>query len=262
MECFSEKFLSELPDNVDEAMNALAVRFNEFDTQMQQKVAPEPSHPTKAISQTYLEYLTAYSVLIAYCNRSRKLNRGFAEMQPNKPQAENIGTIRSQFHGILHETNIRLKQRNVSEHLKKSTDYYADVFAKVSMYEFSDDDLARLQVLINELRTLINENKLLSEDHKRRLLKRLEAMQSELHKKTSDIDRFWGFVGEVGIQAKKFGENLKPITERVQEIGHIVLAVIYAKEGIQALPPANITNPLPLPIPSTTPEKETKDIIT
>jgi len=64
----------------------------------------------------------------------------------------------------------------------------------------------------------------------------LEAMQGELHKKTSDIDRFWGFIGEVGINIRKFGENMRPISERVQELGKIVIAVIYAKEGIP-LPP-------------------------
>ena len=104
------------------------------------------------------------------------------------------------------------------------------------MYEFSDQDYSRVQVLINELRDEINKSSLITEDHKRRLLKRLEAMQVELHKKTSDIDRFWGFIGEAGITIRKFGEDMQPITNRVQELGRIVIAVIFAKEGIKALP--------------------------
>jgi len=35
---------------------------------------------------------------------------------------------------------------------------------------------------------------------------------------------------------RKFGEDLKPISERVLELGTIVLAVIFAREGIKALP--------------------------
>ena len=61
-------------------------------------------------------------------------------------------------------------------------------------------------------------------------------MQNEIHKKTSDIDRFWGFVAEAGIVARKFGEDLKPISDRVTELGKIVVAVIMSHEGIKALP--------------------------
>ena len=35
---------------------------------------------------------------------------------------------------------------------------------------------------------------------------------------------------------RKFGEDLRPISERVLELGSIVIAVIFAKEGIKALP--------------------------
>jgi hypothetical protein len=83
---------------------------------------------------------------------------------------------------------------------------------------------------------LIQKAVLIPKQHKERLLKRLEAMQKELHKSTSNIDRFWGFVAEAGIVARKFGEDLKPINDRVTELGRIVIAVIMAKEGIQALP--------------------------
>jgi hypothetical protein len=35
---------------------------------------------------------------------------------------------------------------------------------------------------------------------------------------------------------RKFGEDLAPISERVLELGGIVVNVIFAKEGIRALP--------------------------
>jgi hypothetical protein len=61
-------------------------------------------------------------------------------------------------------------------------------------------------------------------------------MQRELHKNATDIDRFWSFIAETGIVARKFGEDLKPITDRAMEVGRIVFAVVMAKEGIKALP--------------------------
>ena len=69
-----------------------------------------------------------------------------------------------------------------------------------------------------------------------RLLRRLDGMHGELRRKTNDIDRFWGFIGEAGIAMRKFGEDLAPISERVLELGGIVVGVIFAREGIKALP--------------------------
>jgi hypothetical protein len=90
--------------------------------------------------------------------------------------------------------------------------------------------------LINELRELLRGTSLITEEHQRRLLRRLEAMRSELQRKTNDIERFWGFLGEAAIVMRKFGEDLKPVSERVRELGGIVLGVIFNKEGIKALP--------------------------
>src|SRR5207237_9712809 len=97
-------------------------------------------------------------------------------------------------------------------------------------------EFERAHDLINELRELIRSNSLISDEHKRRLLRRLEAMRGELHRKTNDIDRFWGFLGEAGIAMRKFGEDLAPISERVLELGGIVINAIFAKEGMKALP--------------------------
>lgn len=89
-------------------------------------------------------------------------------------------------------------------------------------YEFSQGDLDRVQVLLNQLRDSINGIKTLQDDHKRRLLARLEKLQSELHKKVSDLDRFWGLIGDAGIVIGKLGQDAKPIVDRIREIADIV----------------------------------------
>lgn len=61
-------------------------------------------------------------------------------------------------------------------------------------------------------------------------------MQVELHQTNSDIDRFWGFIGEVGVAVRKFGEDLKPISERAQELSKLVITAVMMREGITALP--------------------------
>lgn len=85
-------------------------------------------------------------------------------------------------------------------------------------YEFTDGDLKRIRALINELRELITENTELDEEHKLRLLKRLEKMQSEIHKKVSDLNAFYGLAVEASVMLKKIGENAKPIVDRIKEI--------------------------------------------
>lgn len=89
-------------------------------------------------------------------------------------------------------------------------------------YEFSQGDLERVQVLINEIRDLISQTNGLERDHQRRLLVRLEKLQSEMHKKVSDLDRFWGLIGDAGVVLGKLGEDAKPIVDRIKDVAEIV----------------------------------------
>jgi hypothetical protein len=56
---------------------------------------------------------------------------------------------------------------------------YSNRFSQDAVYRFSDDDFNRIQVLINELRDLINNSQVITAKHKQRLLERLERMQRE-----------------------------------------------------------------------------------
>ena len=89
-------------------------------------------------------------------------------------------------------------------------------------YEFSQGDLDRVQELINELRELIANTTDLEREHQQRLLRRLERLQSEMHKKLSDLDRFWGLIGDAGVVLGKIGTDAKPFVDRVREIADIV----------------------------------------
>lgn len=88
-------------------------------------------------------------------------------------------------------------------------------------YEFTDGDLKRIQHVINELRAMIAANTELDDGHRQRLLKRLEKMQSELHKRMSDISRFYELMGDAGVALGKLGEGAKPIVEAIKELAGI-----------------------------------------
>lgn len=89
-------------------------------------------------------------------------------------------------------------------------------------YEFSQGDIERVQTLINEIRNHIASATNFESNHRQRLLKRLEKLQAELHKKVSDLDRFWGLIGDAGVVLGKLGSDAKPIVDRIREVADIV----------------------------------------
>ncbi|MFJ5490297.1 hypothetical protein ACIPT9_03300 [Pectobacterium carotovorum] len=114
------------------------------------------------------------------------------------------------------------------------------ILEKGFFYEFTDGDLNRIQLIINELREYISDSELFEDNHRGRLLKRLEALQSEMHKKMSDIDRIWGLVGDAGVVIGKFGKNSKPFVDRIKELSQIAWKTQARAEEL----PSSSVNPL------------------
>jgi hypothetical protein len=219
---FPPKLLQGLPSDNIEALAALCGEFERFDGHARQL----PDH--------HGDYVEALSILRAFAiARDAKLEP-FPQIGPQRHQ--NVASVSAYFGRLRDLVRTELSGRYSRGYFETKTEEYVALFSRVSVFEFSDSDFKRVHDLIRELRELIRASTLITDDHKRRLLRRLEAMHAELHKKTSDIDRFWGFIGEAGIAMRKFGEDLSPISERVLELGGIVITVIFAKEGIKALP--------------------------
>ena len=124
-------------------------------------------------------------------------------------------------------SNVRKSHDQTSTTLM--TDRYRSLLSKIYShsfaYEFTDGDVKRIQTLINELREKISEAKELGEEHRTRILNRLEKLQAELHKRISDLDRFWGLVGDAGTLMAKLGNDAKPMLDRIREIVTIVGSV-------------------------------------
>jgi hypothetical protein len=219
---FAARSLNSLPADPVEALAALCAEFERLDGHARQL----PEH--------HDDYVEALSILRAFAMARDTKLEPFPDIGPLRHK--NIGNIATYFSELRGTVRSELSNRHARGYFETKTEEYVALFSKVPVYEFSEPDFKRVQDLVNELRDLIRGSSLIAEDHKRRLLRRLEAMLGELHKKTTDIDRFWGFIGEAGIAMRKFGQDLEPISERVLELGGIVISVIFAKEGIKALP--------------------------
>jgi len=180
------------------------------------------------------DYVEALSILKAFaCSRGLKLE-AFPEIGPQRRQ--NVDGVAAYFSHLRDTVRAELTGRNSRGYFDSKTEEYRALFTKAQLYEFPEQEFKRVQDLIDEIQDLLRNTTLITEEHQRRLLRRLEAMRAELHRKTNDIERFWGFLGEAAIVMRKFGEDLKPVSDRVRELGGIVLSVIFNKEGIRALP--------------------------
>ncbi|MDC7824509.1 hypothetical protein PQS90_05025 [Pseudomonas sp. BLCC-B13] len=120
--------------------------------------------------------------------------------------------------GYLNTVQQILKGQASKNRLQHLKNHFTLTVANGFGYEFSEGDLRRIQTLINELRDLVATGQDLADEHRQRLLKRLEDMQKELHKKTSDLSRYYGLLGDAGVAIGKFGEDAKPIVDRIKEI--------------------------------------------
>lgn len=219
---FPAKTLTSLPADNLEGLAALCTEFERFDGHARQM----PEH--------HDDYVEALGILRGFAMARHAQLEAFPEIGPQRHQ--NIANIAMWFGKLRSRVRGELIGRSARGHFDTKADEYMSLFNRAAIYRFSDPDFLRVQELTAELGDLFRNSALIGEEQKRKLLRRLEAMRAEFHRKTNDIDRFWGFLGEAGIAMRKYGEDLQPIAERVLELGDIVIGVIFATEGIKALP--------------------------
>lgn len=107
-------------------------------------------------------------------------------------------------------------------------------------YELTDGDFKEVQGLLDQLRSAITSSTELKEDHRQRLLKRLERVQSELHKKLSTLDGLYCLAIEASIVAGTIGKNAEPIARVAKAIAGITWRTHSHTEGL----PSGATSPL------------------
>ena len=97
-----------------------------------------------------------------------------------------------------------------------------------------------MKSLLDHLRRAITSSAELKEDHRQRLLKRLEKVQSELHKKLSTLDGLYCLAIEASIVAGTIGKNAEPIARAAKAIAGITWRTHSHTEGL----PSGATSPL------------------
>jgi len=111
---------------------------------------------------------------------------------------------------------------------------YATLLPGAFYYVFTEDDFQRLQQLINELHSVTVKSSQITDSQKKRLLRRIEVLHSELHKRMSNLDRLWGIIAELGATRGKFGKDVRPLTDCLREVFDIVGRVMLAAHRLSA----------------------------
>ena len=125
-----------------------------------------------------------------------------------------------------------LNREETKEIVEMARRHYTTVFGTGFAYEFSEGDFDKVQRLVNELRDLIRKSEAFEDEHRSRLLRKLERLQLELHKRMSSLDVFWGLIGDAGVVLGKLGEDAKPFVDRIREIAGIVWRTQAGAESI------------------------------
>ncbi|WP_455888088.1 hypothetical protein [Pseudomonas rustica] len=120
--------------------------------------------------------------------------------------------------GFLQSMEEQLLSQSASQKLENLKKHFSATLTDSFGYKFTDGDVSKIQRLINELRDFLMENTSLDDTHRQRMMKRLEDLQKELHKKVSDLSKMYALWGDAGIMLGKFGKDAKPFVDRCREI--------------------------------------------
>lgn len=166
---------------------------------------------------------------------------GLLQTDSSHPEIEgHMGYVCNQMLRFVDDCLNNLVGHSTAKRLEALKKNFSINLANGFAYEFTDGDINRIQELINELRNMLTSDSALDEGHKRRLLKRLEDLQKELHKRVSNLSNFYNLLGDFGVVIGKLGKDAKPFTDRIGEI----MGYAWKSQARAEQLPSNAENPM------------------
>jgi len=205
MPLYTDDFLESLPDQTWLGLKQICDHFLTFDNSLEDFQRAD----------NYDSYLEALALVESY-TEARGLN--FNRKPPIGTADKTIDLIRSSIFGLCRTVETKLAEITLEEAKERFKDHLNGAF----LYEFSDGDLKRIQDILDLLRCEISASTSVEESHKQRILEKLEKLQSELHKKESNLDKYFGIAGEILALVRKSGDAALPWAKCVKEILSIV----------------------------------------
>lgn len=166
----------------------------------------------------FLDLLDVQKVIVDFCN--------IYEIDNQILLNSNSTDVGQMYHAL---------QNFFSDFLKKSPVMHQNIFAK-KIYTFTEKEHETIQSKINDLRDKIFQSTEIDDKHKERVLKKLEEMQKELHKKMANLDKFLGGMISVAHSLGLAAKEATPFTDDVKDILNITLNKKGEAEGLPENP--------------------------
>jgi hypothetical protein len=183
----------------------------------------------------YSQPLAAWSLVLELCDRSEVSPPAVDFTGAEEANAQNIKEAIS---ALGSEVSLEVTNQT----LKTMRGKYAAQLEGVPLYEISDEDLFLVQQRLIDLRGLIQASDALNDDHRKRLLTRLEALQTVLQKKMSNLDGIFGFIFDLAALENQMGADAKPFMDRANDVARIASSAYAAAHQMR---PSDLPQLLP-----------------
>jgi hypothetical protein len=209
---FDEAFLESLPQDTAGACIAICRQAIAFYRTRAADIGK------RTLSDDHDTYLHGLALLEAYTARHP---HDYDEPAPkvSKSAAENSRAI------LTYMDRLRgfMQQKLTEEQFDTlRTRYSALLDRGMSHYHFDEHALRRIRRDIHLVREVLKDKTDLSEDQRRHMVARLSKLETELNHPDTDLDRFWGLIGEASLCAAKLGANGDLIVNGIRRILSIV----------------------------------------
>lgn len=125
-------------------------------------------------------------------------------------------------------------EKSIPEEFKQAGFTAADTEELTPVFRLDADEIKRINTLCEQMRKIILASTIFDAPHRRRLLNRIAAIVAEAHKPKGMFDVILGGINDVGETLKKFGTDIKPLTDRMQEVAGITRKKTKAYDQIPA----------------------------
>lgn len=175
-----------------------------------------------------------------------------------------VGTLLQLTRGTVSLASISTERRIYSIHrhvkalLAKATITNPSLI-NTFLIELSGDETKRIDELLADIRNIIRESDVISDEHKRRLLRVVNDLQAEVDKEYSDFRVFLDGMVEVSEAVGEAGEKVKPVFDRIKELFGIADKVRKTKEAIEAPQIVEALPPPPKELPPPSSSESTDD---
>jgi len=224
---FDEAFLESLPHDPAEACISICRQAIAFYRSRASDIGK------RTLSDDHETYMTGLALLKAYTERHPH------EFEDPLPKLSSSATENSR--AILTYMD-RLKGFMQQQVMEDQFDtlrvkYSALLDRGRSHYHFDEDAMRRIRRDIHLVREVLKDKSDLAEDQRQRIGARLGKLESELNRPDTDLDRFWGLIGEASLCAAKLGEGSELIDNGIRLILSIVWQAQCEAAGVEANTP-------------------------